>query len=93
VLDVRKVLEAHPTYSGWLDWTPARGSHMPRFQEHISKSLQGNSCFVPTGEQRGRCLEYQYCPELALAGGVSKAGSTKSQRGYTDMGRRSTNKN
>jgi hypothetical protein len=60
--DISSVLEAHPTYSGWLDWTTKKGHRTPKFQGEISKSLTRESCFVPTGRKVGRCLEYRYCP-------------------------------
>jgi hypothetical protein len=94
VLDIREALEAHPVYSAWLDWSIETGhSHSPNFQHQISDSLRSASCFVATGEKRGRCLVHRYCPDLALGPSTISAGSTKGQRGPTDMGRKSKNTN
>jgi hypothetical protein len=93
VLDIRRALEAHPVYSPWLDWTAGAGQNMPSFQVAVAVCVRSHSCFVPTGKQLGRCLEYQYCPELVLGPSTVKAGSTTGQRGPTDMGRKSKNMN
>jgi hypothetical protein len=93
VLDIRKALEAHPVYGPFLDWAPMYGQSTPSFQHNMAKDLRKHPCFVATGEKRGRCLVYHYCPDLALGPSTVKAGSTKGQRGPTDMGRKSRNMN
>jgi hypothetical protein len=93
VLDVRQALEAHPVYSAWLDWSTRPGHNIPNFQNVISESLRQHNSFVGTGERRGNCLVYRHCPELVMGTSTTKAGSTKGQRGPTDMGRKSRNMN
>jgi hypothetical protein len=92
-LQVSRLLEAHPTYSSWLDWTMKRGNIVPRFRDEVSNSMRKGSCFVRTGRKCGLCFEYRYCPELVMGPSTVKAGSTKTQRGYTAMGRRSASMN
>jgi hypothetical protein len=92
-MDVRSALEAHPVYSIWLDWSTRPGQSTPSFQNVISKNLAHNNVFVATGEKRGHCKVYRYCPELAMGPSIAKAGSTKGRRGPTDMGRRSRSMN
>jgi hypothetical protein len=94
VLDVRKLLEAHPLYSTWLDWSPSAGSRtMPAFHAQVAWVMRHTSCFKATEQKVGRGTVYRYCPELLLAPTTTKAGSTKGQRGYTAMGRTSANMN
>jgi hypothetical protein len=93
MLDVRGLLEAHPLYSQALDWELKPGRSIPYFHDNITTCFCTMPCFVLTGVKIGKVNEYRYVPELVLEGGAAKAGSTKGQRGYGDMGRRSKNMN